>query len=286
MKAQALTIEEKVNTRMPTNHGEFRVHLFRSSRDPTKEHLALVYGDVSGGESVLARIHSECFTGEVLGSLRCDCREQLHTAQHLMSQEGRGVIVYLRQEGRGIGLEEKLKAYNLQDQGFDTVEANLQLGHQADARTYDEAGLILKSLGVKTVRLLTNNPDKIKKLQQEGIPIISRLQMVPRNLTPDNLSYLVTKVEKMSHDLNVESLLADLGTPLPSSAASSESSDGSAAPTPSPPSSPSLTSRSLPSLLPAQKKALGQVASKEIERERARAKAMEAAERLSANYFY
>jgi len=138
--------------------------------------------------------------------MRCDCREQLHTAQRLLAKEGSGVVVYLRQEGRGIGLLEKLKAYNLQDQGFDTVDANLELGHQADARTYDEAALILKDLGVNTIRLLTNNPEKVQKLTKEGVKVVQRINMVPKIVTKDTLLYLNTKVDRMNHLLDLNEL--------------------------------------------------------------------------------
>jgi len=165
--------------------------------------MAIVYGDISGSSEVLTRIHSECFTGEVLGSARCDCREQLQTAQRLIVEAGAGVIIYLRQEGRGIGLLDKLRAYNLQDQGLDTLDANLQLGHPADARTYDEAALILQDLGVKTIRLLTNNPDKVEQLQQLGVTVTERLTMTPKLLSADNLTYLTTKVNRMRHQLQL-----------------------------------------------------------------------------------
>jgi GTP cyclohydrolase II len=198
---------KKVGARIPTENGEFTVYLYHSSRDPQKEHMAFVYGDVKSlNRDVLTRIHSECFTGEVVGSLRCDCREQLHTAQKMIAQKGAGVVVYLRQEGRNIGLLEKLKAYNLQDQGYDTVDANLALGHPADARTYDEAALILKDLGVSSIHLLTNNPDKVQKLSKEGIKITKRINMVPKQLTLDNLAYLTTKVDRMNHFLDLNEL--------------------------------------------------------------------------------
>lgn len=197
-----LTVRRMACTRLPTNEGVFQLCLYHNNRDE-KEHLALIMGDVQDRENVLVRIHSECFTGDVLGSLRCDCGPQLNRAMELIAAEGAGVIVYLRQEGRGIGLLEKLRAYNLQDQGYDTVEANLMLGHQADAREYTSAAAILQDLGVKSVRLLTNNPDKLESLQLLGVQVTARvpLQMPP---TSENIAYLATKVARMRHLLNTD----------------------------------------------------------------------------------
>jgi GTP cyclohydrolase II len=152
---------------------------------------------------VPVRIHSECFTGDVLGSRRCDCGEQLDMALDLINQKGFGVLLYLRQEGRGIGLYEKLKAYNLQDQGLDTVDANLELGHLADERSYDIAALILNSLKVKSVALITNNPQKIDGLTALGIRVTERIAIQPHTNT-DNIDYLKTKAERMHHMLSVE----------------------------------------------------------------------------------
>lgn len=191
-----LKIERVVCTRVPAPEGTFQLCLYDNGHDQ-KEHLALIVGDVSG-ENVLVRVHSECFTGDVLGSLRCDCGEQLHHAMAKIAQENRGVIVYLRQEGRGIGLAEKLRAYNLQDKGYDTVDANLALGHQADERDYDTAVAILRDLGVQSVRLLTNNPAKIEALQKLNMPVIERVPVeIPPN--PENEQYLATKAERMRH---------------------------------------------------------------------------------------
>ena len=158
-------------------------------------------GEVCGMEDVLVRVHSECFTGEVLGSLRCDCGEQLDSALRLIAREGAGIVVYLRQEGRGIGLLQKMKAYNLQDQGHDTVDANLLLGHEADERDYSLAACILKDLQVKSVRLMTNNPSKIEALEAEGICVNARVPL-EGEVTADNEQYLVTKARRMNHLLH------------------------------------------------------------------------------------
>jgi 3,4-dihydroxy 2-butanone 4-phosphate synthase/GTP cyclohydrolase II len=155
-------------------------------------------GQVKNQEKVLVRVHSECFTGDVLGSQRCDCGEQLHQALRRIAKEGQGVIIYLRQEGRGIGLEQKLKAYNLQDQGYDTVDANLLLGHQADEREYSAAAAILSDLGVHSIRLMTNNPAKIDQLEQLGLHIEERLAL-SSTVTEDNAAYLATKIQRMRH---------------------------------------------------------------------------------------
>jgi GTP cyclohydrolase II len=196
-----LTITRMTCARIPTAAGEFRLCLYLNDQND-KEHLALVMGDVAGQQDVLVRVHSECFTGDVLGSLRCDCGQQLQQALQLIAEEGRGVLIYLRQEGRGIGLLDKLRAYNLQDIGYDTVEANLLLGHQADERDYTVAALILKDLGVQSVRLLTNNPKKIESLQGLDIAVTARVPMQPR-VTAENAVYLMTKAQRMDHFLNL-----------------------------------------------------------------------------------
>ena len=191
-----LAVERTVTARIPTADGAFCLHHFRSAWDG-KNHLALVIGEAEG-DDLLVRIHSECFTGDVLGSQRCDCGEQLTRAIQAIAAEGRGALIYLRQEGRGIGLEEKLRAYNLQDEGYDTVDANLLLGHQADERDYTAAALILRELGVRSVRMLTNNPAKIEGLAALGIAVWERIPLqMPSN--PESHAYLETKVARMRH---------------------------------------------------------------------------------------
>ena len=189
-------VERTVTARIPTADGAFYLHHFRSAGDG-KNHLALVLGEAEG-DDLLVRIHSECFTGDVLGSQRCDCGEQLTRAMQAIAAEGRGALIYLRQEGRGIGLEEKLRAYNLQDEGYDTVDANLLLGHQADERDYTAAALILQELGVRSVRMLTNNPAKIEGLAGLGIAVRERIPLqMPSN--PESHAYLEAKVARMRH---------------------------------------------------------------------------------------
>lgn len=195
------SVENLVQTRIPTAHGEFTLHYFSNSLDD-KEHIAFVKGVVADKTDVPVRVHSECFTGDVLGSRRCDCGEQLEMALALIETAGFGVLIYLRQEGRGIGLLNKLKAYNLQDEGLDTVDANIHLGHLPDEREYDLAALILENLQVKSAALITNNPQKIDELTKLGIPVTARIPIETRIHT-DNLSYLKTKAEKMRHMLSI-----------------------------------------------------------------------------------
>ncbi len=196
MKAQ---LEDLVQTPIPTRHGEFLLHFYSNNVDG-KEHIALVKGEVTGKTDVLVRIHSECFTGDVLGSVRCDCGEQLEMAMQMINEAKAGVLIYLRQEGRGIGLLKKLQAYNLQDQGMDTVDANIQLGHLADEREYSVAALILESLQVQSIQLITNNPKKIDALENLGIHVAKRIPIIVAT-HKHNLDYLKTKAKKMAHML-------------------------------------------------------------------------------------
>jgi 3,4-dihydroxy 2-butanone 4-phosphate synthase/GTP cyclohydrolase II len=188
------------DTRLPTEHGDFRAYGYRITIDGS-EHVALVLGDVTTEEPVLTRVHSECLTGDVFGSSRCDCGPQLDEALDLIAAEGRGVVVYLRgHEGRGIGLVAKLQAYQLQDGGRDTVDANLDLGLPADARHYGAATQVLRDLGVRSVRLLTNNPDKVTSLEEYGVPVAERVPLTPRQ-NDHNIGYLMTKRDRMGHQL-------------------------------------------------------------------------------------
>ena len=186
-------------SKLPTRWGEFNIHAFE---DPFKgkEHVAITMGDCNSGEPLLLRIHSECLTGDAFGSLRCDCGEQLDQALKMISDRKRGAILYLRQEGRGIGLVNKIRAYNLQDQGADTVEANEQLGFGADMRDYSICGPMLKHIGVKSVILMTNNPRKIKALENMGIKISGRAP-IETERNPHNSRYLSTKSGKLGHYL-------------------------------------------------------------------------------------
>jgi 3,4-dihydroxy 2-butanone 4-phosphate synthase/GTP cyclohydrolase II len=193
-------VERVAETRLPTAHGEFAAYGYRSTIDGS-EHLALVYGDISGEEPVLARVHSECLTGDVFGSQRCDCGPQLDEALERVVAAGRGVVVYLRgHEGRGIGLVAKLEAYALQDAGRDTVDAYLVLGLPADARHYGAASQVLRDLGVTRVRLLTNNPDKSAALADFGVAVEARVPLTPRP-NAHNLRYLRTKRDRMGHTI-------------------------------------------------------------------------------------
>jgi GTP cyclohydrolase II len=194
---EEISVKRLVSTRIPTDTGEYQLYLYKNKQDD-KEHMALVMGDVESADNVLVRVHSECFTGEVLGSLRCDCGEQIHLAMEMISSAGLGVLIYLRQEGRGIGLLDKLHAYNLQDLGYDTIDANLALGHQADERDFTVAASILQDLGILSVQLLTNNPWKIEELGKLGIPVVNRVPLQP-TITPENFDYLTSKVKRMNH---------------------------------------------------------------------------------------
>jgi 3,4-dihydroxy 2-butanone 4-phosphate synthase/GTP cyclohydrolase II len=188
-------------TRVPTKHGEWQTYGYRHDVDGT-EHVALVYGDLTDGEDVLARVHSECLTGDVFGSQRCDCGPQLDAAMAAIAERGRGVVLYLRgQEGRGIGLLSKLQAYELQDAGADTVDANLKLGLPVDAREYSVAAQLLGDLGIESVELLTNNPDKVEALASHGFGV-TRVPLPPA-ATADNLRYLTTKRDRLNHSIDI-----------------------------------------------------------------------------------
>ena len=189
---------ERVETvKMPTDYGDFNLHLYRSKVDG-QNHLALVRGDIAGRKNVLVRVHSECLTGDVFGSRRCDCGPQLHQAMRQVADAGCGVIVYMRQEGRGIGLAPKIQAYKLQEQGYDTVEANEKLGYGMDLREYGLGAQILVDLGLKTIRLLTNNPKKIVGLAGYGLKIVEQVPIKVKP-NPHNERYLKTKREKLGH---------------------------------------------------------------------------------------
>src|SRR5512140_2125499 len=182
---------------LPTRYGRFRIVAFWNNRDG-KEHVALVHGDVMGADEVPTRLHSECLTGDVMGSLRCDCRDQLETALRDLGARERGLLLYLRQEGRGIGLVNKIRAYELQDHGLDTVDANRALGFRDDERDYSIAAHMLASLGVRSVRLLTNNPRKIDGLRTFGVDVVDRIPLViPPNA--HNVDYLRTKAHRSGH---------------------------------------------------------------------------------------
>jgi 3,4-dihydroxy 2-butanone 4-phosphate synthase/GTP cyclohydrolase II len=190
-------VERVEVVKLPTPHGDFELCLYRSKLDD-QHHLALVCGEVAGRANVLVRVHSECLTGDVFGSLRCDCGPQLQQAMRQIAAAGCGVIVYMRQEGRGIGLASKIRAYKLQESGYDTVEANLQLGYKMDLREYGLGAQILADLGLKTIRLLTNNPKKLVGLEGYGLEVVQQVPIQVRP-NPHNERYLRTKREKMGH---------------------------------------------------------------------------------------
>jgi len=198
MKNESL-VRRSADAKLPTRFGEFRVIAYENMVDDNT-HLALVKGDVAHGDEVLVRVHSECLTGDVFGSTRCDCGDQLHKAMEVVDREGRGVILYMRQEGRGIGLANKLKAYELQDTGMDTVEANEKLGFKPDLRDYGIGAQILVDLGLGKINILTNNPRKIVGLEGYGLKVNKRIP-IESDPCPGNLRYLCTKKEKLGHML-------------------------------------------------------------------------------------
>ena len=188
--------------RLPTIYGEFHIRVFNEP-DTGLDHVALTMGEMSGPDPVLMRVHSECLTGDAFGSLRCDCGPQLDAALKAIAQKGWGVVIYLRQEGRGIGLHAKIQAYHLQDRGADTLDANLMLGLPADARNYRIASTMLDALGVRDVSLLSNNPDKAKQLQEYGINVVERVPLIV-GVVNENRDYLQTKAQRMGHNIDLD----------------------------------------------------------------------------------
>lgn len=194
-------VEMGVEVDMPTDYGHFRLIPFRQKSNGL-EHIAIIKGNVSDGAPVLVRVHSSCATGDIFGSMRCDCGHQLHKAMEMIEKEGRGAIVYLNQEGRGIGLMDKIRAYKLQEEGLDTVEANIHLGHQADERDYGVGAQILNLLGIRKMRLMTNNPVKRKGLEGFGLEIVENVP-IEVGVNEYNLRYMTTKKQRMGHDLHL-----------------------------------------------------------------------------------
>ena len=199
--------EVPADAHLPTAHGDFRIRVFHEE-ETGLDHVALLLGDMKGPDPVLVRVHSECLTGDAFSSLRCDCGPQLELAMKLIQEVGWGCLVYLRQEGRGIGLHAKIQAYNLQDRGADTLEANLMLGHPADARDYGIATEILSSVGIDKVNLMTNNPDKVEQLSKYGINVVERMPLVA-GVGEGNVDYLSTKARRMGHKISDETLGKD-----------------------------------------------------------------------------
>lgn len=199
-KCHEKLVDRVTVTKMPTKYGDFKAYGF-VNRLNGEHHVALVKGDISDGEDVLCRVHSECLTGDTFGSLRCDCGQQFASAMMQIEKEGRGILLYMRQEGRGIGLINKLRAYELQEQGMDTLEANIALGFEGDQREYYIGAQILRNLGVKSMRLLTNNPDKVYQLSEFGMKITERVP-IQMAATAHDLFYLKTKQERMGHILD------------------------------------------------------------------------------------
>jgi GTP cyclohydrolase II len=196
-------IEWVASTALPTRFGVFRTHVFHATgerRQVPLEHLALVYGEVKGGKRVPVRVHSECMTGEVFGSLKCDCRDQLDIALEEIAHRGAGAVIYLRQEGRGIGLTNKIRAYELQADGHDTVDANRILGLPDDARSYEMVPTMLDFLGIESISLMTNNPDKVSKLRELGVTVVDRIGVIAEP-NAHSAGYLATKRKRMGHHL-------------------------------------------------------------------------------------
>ena len=206
--SNGVKIQEKFNVpadaRLPTKYGEFRIRIFHE-KSTSLDHVALILGEMSGPDPVLVRVHSECITGDTFASTRCDCGAQLEYALREIQRKGWGCVVYLRQEGRGIGLHAKIQAYNLQDKGADTLDANLMLGLPGDARDYSIASKILNTLGVKKVSLLTNNPDKVEKLETLGVSVSERVPLIV-GVGKENINYLKTKSSKMGHHISTSDL--------------------------------------------------------------------------------
>jgi 3,4-dihydroxy 2-butanone 4-phosphate synthase/GTP cyclohydrolase II len=200
-------VERVVSTKLPTGFGDFVAVGYRSLVD-SKHHMALVKGEIEGAEDVLVRVHSECLTGDVFHSLRCDCGEQLESALAMIEREGRGVLLYLSQEGRGIGLLNKLRAYNLQDRGLDTVDANLELGLPVDLRDYGIGAQILADLGLSSIRILTNNPKKIRGLEGYGLSVTAQVP-IEHAPNPHNEAYLRAKRDRLGHTLHHQALALD-----------------------------------------------------------------------------
>lgn len=197
-----MTISKTASSPLQTAYGEFTISIYKSTQD-NKEHIALIKGNIEETPTPLVRVHSQCLTGDTFLSLKCDCHEQLHQSLKLISEAGVGILIYLNQEGRGIGLTNKIKAYALQEKGLDTAEANLALGLPADSRDYEIAADILKDLNTPTINLLTNNPDKIKQMEKHGITVETQ---IPLETTPNefNKKYLLTKKQKFHHQLNIK----------------------------------------------------------------------------------
>ena len=206
MNEREIVSETKVpaDAKLPTIHGEFRIRVFHEENTGF-DHVALTMGDMNGPDPVLVRVHSECLTGDAFNSLRCDCGAQLDAALKQIQKIGWGCLVYLRQEGRGIGLHAKIQAYNLQDKGADTHDANLMLGHPVDARNYHIASVILTSIVIKKISLMTNNPEKVKQLEKYGIEVYETTPLIV-GVVKENRDYLVTKIDRMGHSID-ENLL-------------------------------------------------------------------------------